>query len=52
MMVLVIFLTNLPTRKIKEMKKMKKTRNNYIKEKYTKINSSRKVFAPSKKTPH
>jgi hypothetical protein len=51
-MVLVIFLTNLLTRKIKENKNMIQMENKHIKEKEPKRKASTKVFAPKKMAPH
>jgi hypothetical protein len=51
-MVLVIFLTNVLTRKRKEMKRMIQTKTKLIKEKEEKRKSSRKGFPPKKTTPH
>jgi hypothetical protein len=51
-MVLVIFVTNVPIRKIKEIKKMIQIENKCINEIKPKRNSSRKSFAQKKITPH
>jgi hypothetical protein len=51
-MVLVIFITNVLTRKINEMKKMIQIENKHINSKEPKGKSLTKVYAPKKMAPH
>jgi hypothetical protein len=51
MMVLVILLKNVLTRKIREMKNMIQIENKHIKAKEPKRKSLRNVYAPKKTTP-
>jgi hypothetical protein len=51
-MELVIFLTNVPIRKIQGMMKITQITNKHIKTKEPKINLSRKDYAPKKRSPH